>query len=99
MKYLSTSDVKKMKSISNFNPVIDSRGGTIEWHSDDSKIIIYATPNWKVEGTCPFAYSIGIDGEHINVATLEFTGMDITTQHEKYIETIEKIIVEYGEKL
>lgn len=97
MKYLSTTDVKKMKSIDNFNSVFDSEIGTIEWVSDKSELIIYATPNWKTEGICPFAYSIGVDGDHVNVTTLEFKDMTIDIQSEKYIETIKKIIVEYGE--
>ena len=97
MKYLSTTDVEKMKSINNFNPIFKSEIGTIEWISDKSELIIYATPNWKTEGTCPFAYSIGVDGDHVNFITLEFKDMSIDIQSEKYIETIKKIIVEYGE--
>ena len=97
MKYLSTTDVEKMKTINNFSPVFLTEIGTIEWRNAESELIIYATPNWKTEGTCPFAYSIGVSGKHTNVTTLEFKDMSIDIQIEKYIETVKKIIVEYGE--
>ena len=96
--YLQSEQVLEMESIIGFTPYFERMSGTIGWSSNESELLIYATPNWDTEGICPIEYyDDNGDGEHTYVGTISFVGRDIETQKKEYRDIITQIIQGFNE--
>ena len=84
---LNNSDIINNGSIDGWIPSEDI-GGAIEWHSDGSPVIVFATPHWDTKGVVPVDY-IDADDDYRNFPS--FT-IDIN-------ESVENQLKEYLSKL
>lgn len=84
---LNNSDIINNGSIDGWIPSEDITGA-VEWHRDNSPVVVFATPHWETEGVVPVDY-IDADDDYRNFSS--FT-IDIN-------ESVENQLKEYLSKL
>jgi hypothetical protein len=70
---------------------MDSMSGTIEWYNENYDEVVYATPNWEEDGSCPIAIS-NTEGDYNHVGSISLVGLNMEQQIEKYRNIVEEVI-------